>query len=65
MFSVTVASEAQVAEGQLVEGQVIEGTVVGQGGAIPIDGQQSADVEALDPIWTISGAVTAFPRAAR
>ncbi|MDP4668065.1 MAG: hypothetical protein NWS62_04845 [Gaiellales bacterium] len=35
------------------------------GGAIAIDGQQSADVEALDPIWTISGAVTAFPRAAR
>jgi hypothetical protein len=35
------------------------------GGAIAIDGPKSADVGALDPIWTISGALTAFPRAAR
>lgn len=48
VFSVTVSGEAQVAEGQLVEGQVIEGTVVGQGGAIPIDGETSFELVPFD-----------------
>ncbi|MGI9117728.1 MAG: hypothetical protein ACR2JV_08875 [Gaiellales bacterium] len=30
--------------------------------AIRIEGQQAADVQALDPIWTVSGAETAFAR---
>ncbi|MGI9188052.1 MAG: hypothetical protein ACR2J9_11155 [Gaiellales bacterium] len=32
------------------------------GEAITIDGQEHADVQALDPIWTVSGAATAFAR---
>jgi len=48
VFSVTVSGEAQVAEGQLVEGQVIEGTVVGQGGAIPIDGETTFELVPFD-----------------
>ena len=32
------------------------------GDAITIDGQAPADVAALDPIWTVSGTVTAFAR---
>ena len=38
---------------------------VRSGEAITIVGQQRADVEALDPIWTVSGAVTAFARRGR
>jgi hypothetical protein len=35
------------------------------GGAITIEGQKAADVEALDPIWTISGATSALGRRGR
>jgi len=48
VFSVTVSGEAQVAVGQLVEGQVIEGTVIGQGGAIPIDGETTFELVPFD-----------------
>ena len=35
------------------------------GNAITIVGQATADVQALDPIWTISGTATAFARTRR
>lgn len=35
------------------------------GDAITIDGQRHADVQALEPIWTVSGAGTAFTRRKR
>ena len=38
---------------------------VRSGEAITIIGQQRADVQALDPIWTVSGAATAFARRGR